>query len=250
MSLSPTNQYEIHVLYASQTGDSENAAREFASSISKKLSNETRIVIGRAMQQDDFLEIERAPFPSSRIVVIITSSYGVGQAPLGGYKFRELCDAILDKPDKQVNKMLHGLKYAMLGLGDSNYITFFENPLTLDSALTKAGAVRIGPLGKADRNGQGDDEQFKVMKDWTEGIWEPLNDVLSKEESMSKEDAKESMEKAQEHTCALCSDVLEDWINDTNGKRQNWIEIFSNLSKILIPIFIALLIRKLLLSKE
>ena len=69
---------EVLVLYGSQTGNSEGAAQEICSLIPTKLSSTT----SRVMHLDDFLEVEKAKW--TKLVVIVCSSYGVGQAPIGG----------------------------------------------------------------------------------------------------------------------------------------------------------------------
>lgn len=168
----PTPNLHIPILYGSQTGNSQSCAESLAESLPttlyKSFSSSAIKITSTAKDLDDFLETDRAKWP--RLVVIICSSYGVGQAPLGCWKFRDLCDAILENDDSDADTRLKGLKYAMLGLGDSKYTTFFLNPTALDSALSKAGAERIGSLGKADASGVGDKVQSKVMEKWCEDI--------------------------------------------------------------------------------
>lgn len=124
---------KVYVLYGSQTGNSEQAAQDFCSAIVDRLSS-GRIqdftqtpdhisIVPVHMQLDDFLELERAKW--TRLVVIFVSSYGVGQAPLGAWRFRELCDAWID--DKASHFPLKGLRFALCGLGDSKYTTFFRS---------------------------------------------------------------------------------------------------------------------------
>ena len=158
---------EILVLYGSQTGNSEAAAKQIANQISDKLIDGDGLCpyVGNAMQLDDFLEYQQCAWSS--IVVIVTSSYGVGQAPLGCYRFREFCDEI---NEQKLTGMLKGVKYAMLGLGDSKYTTFFQNPTKIDQALTLAGAERFGALGKADASG----EQMEVIEQWIRDLWPQL----------------------------------------------------------------------------
>lgn len=172
MSSHVDEKEEILVLYASQTGNSEQAAIDVSEQIPERLGADR--FSSRHMQLDDFLELERAPW--TRVVVIVTSSYGVGGAPLGGYRFRALCDHVLDHPDECAN-LLKGVSYALLGLGDSGYTTFFENPTTFDRALRAAGAVRFGALGKADAAGEGEAEQSRVVQRWKDSLWEPLREV-------------------------------------------------------------------------
>lgn len=216
---------EILVLYGSQTGNSEQAAIDLAEKIPDKLSVDTGVVTARHMQLDDFLEIERAKWP--RLVVIITSSYGVGQAPLGCYKFRALCDAIIER---RLSGMLEGVSYAMCGLGDSKYTTFFQNPSTINAALLAAGAWRVGLLGKADASGEGEDEQAKVIQRWVDTHWTKLARVLAEDPP-----APEKLESAQKKTLELCEELFEDFAPKKMGVG------FGGMMTIIIPIILAVL---------
>jgi sulfite reductase alpha subunit-like flavoprotein len=79
------------------------------------------------MHLDDFLELEYGKW--TQLIIIVCSSYGVGQAPLGARKFREFCDEILkrhrdgngegENDDTKVIPTLRGVYFALLGLGDS-----------------------------------------------------------------------------------------------------------------------------------
>ena len=195
---------EILVLYGSQTGNSEAAATLIASLLPSKLSSSS--ITARHMQLDDFLELEQAHW--TPIVIIVTSSYGVGQAPLGCYKFRELSELILSKPEGEVFDLLKGIKYALLGLGDSKYTTFFKNPTVIDNALTKAGAERIGALGKVDASGTGENAMLNVIDSWIDNLWEPLQQAVKegKDEKFLLVSKKSTLE--------LCANIFPEW----NGK--------------------------------
>lgn len=208
MSSSEKKQ-EVLVLYGSQTGNSEQAAIEISDKIPKELGSN---FIGRHMQLDDFLEIEKAKW--TPLVVIVTSSYGVGAAPLGCYRFRAFCDYILencenekDDEKKKVSQLLKGISFAMLGLGDSGYTTFFENPKTVHAGMVKAGAHFIGELGKADADGSGENAQDLVIKRWIDGIWPLLKEAVNSD--LYKSTTSERLEEIQRNTSSICEDVLE-----------------------------------------
>lgn len=170
------------------------------------------------MHLDDFLEVEHGKW--TRLVIIVCSSYGVGQAPIGARKFREFCDDLLDRKKRGeewgVNKggsgastatsMLGGISFALLGLGDSHYTTYFRNPTVIHDALTAYGATLIGEIGKADASGTGNLEQSKVIERWIEGIWETLDGALEME--MPDMDF---LDKAREGTWEVCLDIFPDW---------------------------------------
>mmetsp|Transcript_26915 Transcript_26915/g.41727 ORF Transcript_26915/g.41727 Transcript_26915/m.41727 type:complete len:228 (-) Transcript_26915:115-798(-) len=204
--MTDSDKEEILVLYGSQTGNSEAAAKQIATLIPGKLSK----CSARHMQLDDFLEYEEAKW--SRLVIICTSSYGVGQAPLGCYRFRELCDEILAKDGS--NKMLDGLMYAMLGLGDSKYTTFFQNPTAIDKALTMAGATRVGSLGKADASGN----QLEVIDEWIDGIFSHLEKAVAV--SVSGE-AADKLSTAQSNTRKMCMQLFPQFFENSSGSGNN-----------------------------
>lgn len=186
--MSPRTE-KIYVLFGTQTGNSEQAAQELCSQMPTKLSAEAIQQMTGTSEEinvqpickplDDFLEIDLCQW--TRLTVIITSSYGIGQAPLGCYRFRELCDEWHQRyKDNAEAKILQGLYFAMCGLGDSKYTTYFQNPTKIDDTLRLLGMERVGPLGKADASGNGNDLQAVVIERWMEGIWTHLAQVLSK----------------------------------------------------------------------
>jgi len=179
----------LYVLYGSQMGNSEQAATDFCTELESKYTPDFFKAQGLSpvqvettcMQLDDFLEIQHANF--TKCIVIFVSSYGVGQAPLGAYRFREVCDA-LAADEATYKDTLTGLKYAICGLGDSTYPTKFKNPSAIDSGLTAAGAKRIGPMAKADADGSDDEAQDVTIANWIEGIWVPLAKEISSDEKV------------------------------------------------------------------
>ena len=201
-----SDKEEILILYGSQTGNSEAAAKQIAKLIPEKLSK----CNARDMQLDDFIEYEEAKW--SRLVIIVTSSYGVGQAPLGCYRFREFCDNILAKDG--ANKMLDGLTYAMLGLGDSKYTTFFQNPTAIDKALTMAGATRLGPLGKADASG----DQLEVIDEWIDGIFSYLEKRVS---IPTTDESSDKLIIAQSNTRTMCMQLFPHFFADSSDSGNN-----------------------------
>lgn len=225
----------VPVLYGSQTGNSQGAAENLAASLPKELSTSSLTVTSTVMELDDFLENSRAAW--TPLCVIVCSSYGVGQAPMGAWKFRELCDLILEKDDF-VNQ-LKGIQYAMLGLGDSKYTTFFLNPTSIDSAMAKAGAERVGSLGKADASGKGDKVQLKVIEDWSQNIVADLKravkdlDGLDDTKWQEKED---QVSIARYNTGDLCREIYEDW--DKKAKD----DATKNMGMMMLPLITAIVV--------
>jgi len=220
-----TRTEKVLVLYGSQTGNSEAAAKELCANISDKLSplllkkltgtKDTIIVEGTHMQLDDFLELDRAAW--TRLIVIVVSSYGVGQAPLGSYRFRELCDAWSEAKAKNI---LGGVHFAMCGLGDSKYTTFFQNPTKINETLLQVGAQRVGPLGKADASGKGEEAQLQVIDKWMQGIWPHLASVVVKEPLST-----ELLDEMQQKTIALCRKINPDFLPEPENNIEKYMSV-------------------------
>ncbi|CAJ1952244.1 unnamed protein product [Cylindrotheca closterium] len=180
---------KLYVLYGSQMGNSEGAAREFCNLIKSTYNDDffakhklpSLEVETTCIQLDDFLEVKHADY--TKCLVIFVSSYGVGQAPLGSYRFRDLCDEFLTNDGSNTN-ILTGLKYAICGLGDSNYTTFLKNPTTIDQGLQKAGAKRLGELAKCDASAMGEQAQDKVIQKWSKDMLLPLAKALAATEEV------------------------------------------------------------------
>lgn len=290
---------KVYVLYGSQTGNSEQWAKDFCSQIPEKLSplaiqrwtrstpppttprtipttttndddddNNTNYneniteddddeeihVEAIHMQLDDFLEIEKCSW--TRLIVIFTSSYGNGQAPLGCYRFRDLCDAWYEeivmeqgsKGDSSAQQqqdgrdsdragagvhgagVLQGVSYALCGLGDSKFKTSFHNPTRIDEALQSVGATRVGPLGQADASGTGDDSQGKVIEEWIDNIWIHLAKVIIQPPLPPKQ-----LHAMQLATVEICRKINPDFVDDDNvttkttTTNQTWmVRVFMN----------------------
>ena len=243
-------------MFGSQTGNSEEAARTICNGIPTKLASPTQIqkltgcsdedasncvqVVPKRMQLDDFLELDHCKW--SRLVIIVTSSYGVGMAPLGCYRFRELCDAWWDQygntddDNNNSSKILDGLQFALCGLGDSKFTTFFQNPQKINDTLGLLGAKRVGSLGKADASGMGDDEQELAIEKWIDGIWPELAKAvlsISSNTSSSNRLSDERLSEMQAATVEVCQRINPDFVG-TSGSSSG--SMFSS------PLFLSLLV--------
>lgn len=236
-STSPRHE-QVLVLFASQTGNSEQAALEIADQLPSKLSSDSLTVHSRHMQLDDFLELHECAW--TRLVVIVTSSYGVGQAPLGGYRFREFCDALLVKHNSNNNNdnmlLLEGLSFALLGLGDSKYTTFFRNPTIVNEALQLAGATRVGELGKADASSSGVDQFVEISK-WIDGIWNELKVMLDNRPPLSKDRLKQM----QLDTIRLCRELDPEFMPEQQQTKERSDVVDVSWPIIIVSVLVAVL---------
>jgi sulfite reductase alpha subunit-like flavoprotein len=152
-------------------------------------------------------------------------------APLGAYRFRELCDEFLSEG---MEKILSGLQYALCGLGDSSYPTYLKNPTTIDKGLTAVGAKRIGEMGKGDASAMGEKSQDKVVKKWSQDILVPLAKALADETEVDTS-------KMQSKTIPLLMKIDPDYISPHQGEKKSGMLPYIGLGAVLIGAAAAIL---------
>ncbi len=117
----------IHILYGTQTGNSENLAMDAAASAK---------ALGMAPEVCGLDDIDMSALATMRHVVIVTSTYGEGEMPDNAQLFWDALSA-------ETAPRLENLKFAVLALGDTGYDGFCQAGKLIDTRLEQLGATRI-----------------------------------------------------------------------------------------------------------
>lgn len=139
-------------------GSSLGTARDIAEEIAERAEADGFEVRVRGI--DESLGI----LPEDRVVVIVTATYN-GKAPDSSVK----TEAALDAGEFDAAKW-PDTKFAVLGIGSSNWPNYQAFPRRIDAAMEATGAQRLVPRGEADTEGDFDGQVGAFLKD----LWQAL----------------------------------------------------------------------------
>lgn len=124
---------QIAVLYGTETGNAEMLAEDIAAHL------------GDA-SVTNLAAFDPADFDAATLYVIVCSTYGDGELPASAQPFA--ARMATQRPD------LTGLRFAVFGMGDSEYPeTFNFGGQRIEALMTAAGAVLVGERVTHDASG-------------------------------------------------------------------------------------------------
>jgi sulfite reductase alpha subunit-like flavoprotein len=153
----------IYVTYGSQSGNSEAIATRIYNDLKARGKTSSKLMV-----LNNFLtEIQKFPENKGQLynVIIVCSTTGNGDAPNNAEKFVRWIKRKTHSED-----ILSNVKYAVLGLGDSNYSKYQYIPRQLDEYFSKLGAQRFYKKGEAD-DAYGLE---MVVEPWIEGLYKEI----------------------------------------------------------------------------
>ncbi|KAJ2517564.1 hypothetical protein GGI11_003118 [Coemansia sp. RSA 2049] len=189
-----TDALQVTFLYASQTGNAESISyTTYEEAVKRGYSAEWHVL-------NDYKKFK---FDELRTVVFVVSTTGDGDPPDNSARFWRA----LKKTSRDDGAAYAHLRYAILGLGDTNYSNFCNTARRLDKQLGELGATSFYPTGLAD-DGTGLEE---VVEPWIEGLWPALAKELNQDSTSDKvpdamsKDTKEAAELADSAVDALAA---------------------------------------------
>ncbi|CAG8947109.1 unnamed protein product [Penicillium salamii] len=135
----PHQAKDIVIFYGTQSGTSYELARALSREISRRFSKPTLLA---DMSDYDCKSI--ADIPSTKLALFIVSTYSEGDPPDNAMKYDEWLQTIAS------NDLLKNLRFATLGLGNSNYKHYNRFAVKSHGILQKCGAQPIMDLVLAD----------------------------------------------------------------------------------------------------
>jgi sulfite reductase (NADPH) flavoprotein alpha-component len=154
----PKNSEPLLVLFGSQTGSAEGLAKKIAKESSAR---------GFAPKIFPLNDFEAANFSAAQKAIIISSTWGDGDAPDNAVNFWNWLKA-------ESAPRLENLNFAVLGLGDKNYSDFCGASKKFDARLEALGAKRLCPRGECDVDYE------TAAKNWIDGLWQKLGNGSTK----------------------------------------------------------------------
>lgn len=130
----PAALVPLTILFGSQTGTAEALAKRAAKEAGRR---------GFAATVMDMGTYPVAQLAQEKNVLVITSTYGEGDPP-------DNAQALHAALKGNCALQLHGVRFSVCGLGDTNYVQFCQCGRDFDAYLEKLGAQRVAPRADCD----------------------------------------------------------------------------------------------------
>ena len=157
-AVSGTGQ-RFSVLYGSSLG----TARDIAEEIAERANLDGFETAVRSMDE----ALLQGHLPEDKVIVVVTATYN-GRAPDTAIELERAMDADTFKDADWV-----GAKFAVLGIGNSQWPNYQHFPKRVDAALEATGADRLLPRAEADGLGDFDGAVAQFVRD----LWKALGNV-------------------------------------------------------------------------
>ena len=126
-SVNQSNARTLHILYGSQTGNSESLANDAAASA----KSHGLLPVVKSMD-----EIEISHLAKMEYLLIITSTYGEGAMP-------DNAEMLWEAASSNDAPRMESVNYSVLALGDTSYDLFCQAGIDWDNRLQELGAKRL-----------------------------------------------------------------------------------------------------------
>ncbi|CAK9092542.1 Bifunctional cytochrome P450/NADPH--P450 reductase 2 (CYP102A3) (Fatty acid hydroxylase CypB) (Flavocytochrome P450 102A3) [Includes: Cytochrome P450 102A3 [Durusdinium trenchii] len=146
----------MKVLYGSNSGSSQDFASQVEAAAGRSGFQSSLHSMNQGVSEELLV-------PDGRLVIIVTSTYN-GMPPDNAGKFKKWLQT--QKPDS-----LQGLKYAVFGVGNSQWHTYQQFPREVDAALNSLGGTRLCDLGACDVDGASFTSDFE---DWLSNLLQTI----------------------------------------------------------------------------
>ena len=126
-SVDQSNARTLHILYGSQTGNSESLSHDVANSA----KSHGLLPVVKSMDEVDVAQLAKMDY-----LLIITSTYGEGAMP-------DNAEMLWEAANSDTAPRMENVNYSVLALGDTSYDLFCQAGIDWDKRLEVLGAKRI-----------------------------------------------------------------------------------------------------------